>query len=95
MNHPINPRIIIGTDIAKSKDANNPAVVPPMTLTSAKIMMAVSAPITPGNKMVKSYSSMLPPKIWYVVAAVTCNITCEVAETSRPLGYQLLVSCQS
>ena len=63
MNHPIDPLIIIGTDIAKSKDPNNPAVVPPIVLTSAKITIVVNAPIIPGNKIVKSYNSILLPKI--------------------------------
>ena len=64
MNQPIDPLIITGTDIAKSKDENNPAAVPPTTLTSAKIMIVVKAPTIPGNKIVKSYRSILSAKIW-------------------------------
>ena len=64
MNQPIDPLIIIGADIAKSKDESNPAAVPPTTLTSAKIMIVVKAPTIPGNKIVKSYRSILPAKIW-------------------------------
>ena len=59
MNHPIDPLIIIGTDIAQSKDANNPAVDPPIVLTSAKITIVVNAQIIPGNKIVILYHSIL------------------------------------
>ena len=54
MNQPIGPRIKIGNEIENNKAENNPAVVPPMTLTKAKITIADKEPKTTGNNIVKS-----------------------------------------
>ena len=54
--------MIIG-DTAKKSEARSPAVVPPIVLTSAKITIVVSEPITAGNTIVKSYKLEPPPKI--------------------------------
>lgn len=54
LNHPIGLRIKIGIEIENKRAENNPAVVPPMTLTRAKITIADNEPITAGNKIVKS-----------------------------------------
>ena len=43
--------------------AKSPAVVPPITLTSAKIPMTVNEPKITGNKIVKSYRLEFPPNI--------------------------------
>ena len=66
MNQPIVPLTITGTDTAKSRDANRPAVVPPITLTSANTTTAVSEPNTAGTSIVKSYRGIPPPKAAYV-----------------------------
>jgi len=63
LNQPKVPRNITGKDTEKNKAAKRPAVVPPKTLTSAKIMTTVNEPTTTGNKIVKSYNEELPPKI--------------------------------
>ena len=39
----------------KRSEAKRPAVVPPIILTSPKITIVVSEPITTGNQIVKSY----------------------------------------
>lgn len=54
LNHPIGPRISIGNEIENNKAENKPAVVPPMTLTKAKIIIADKEPKTTGNSIVKS-----------------------------------------
>ena len=54
LNQPIWPRIIIGKETEKSNDAKSPAVVPPITLTNAKITITVNEPNTTGNKIAKS-----------------------------------------
>ena len=54
LNHPIKPLRIIGNETANIKDAIRPAVVPPITRTSAKTTMHVNEPITSGNIIVKS-----------------------------------------
>ncbi len=46
--------MIIAGDNAKNSDAKRPAVVPPITLTNAKITIAVSEPKMTGNIIVKS-----------------------------------------
>ena len=51
--------MIIG-ETAKKSEAKSPAVVPPIVLTSAKIIIAVSEPITTGNHIVKSYRLVNP-----------------------------------
>ena len=61
LNHPIVPLIITGTDNAKNNDAKKMAVVPPNTLTSANITIAVKEPKITGNKIVKSYNDEEPP----------------------------------
>jgi len=48
------PRIIIGNEIEKSNDEKRPAVVPPITLTRAKMIIVVRDPITAGNNIVNS-----------------------------------------
>ena len=48
------PLTIIGNETANIKDAIRPAVVPPITRTSAKTIIDVNDPITRGNKTVKS-----------------------------------------
>jgi hypothetical protein len=45
---------MIGAETEKKRAAKRPAVVPPITLTSAKITIAVKEPNTTGNIMVKS-----------------------------------------
>jgi len=54
LNHPIGPRISIDNEIENNRAENNPAVVPPMTLTKAKITIADKEPKTAGNSIVKS-----------------------------------------
>ena len=54
LNHPINPREKIGTEIEKINAANSPAVVPPRTRTKANTTIAVKEPITNGKSTVKS-----------------------------------------
>ena len=54
LNHPIGPRINIGNETENNKAENNPAVVPPMTLTKAKRTIADKEPKTTGNIIVKS-----------------------------------------
>ena len=54
LNHPINPRVIIGTDTEKINAANSPAVVPASTRTKANTTIVVKEPITNGNNIVKS-----------------------------------------
>jgi len=68
LNQPSGLRIKIGREIENNKAENNPAVVPPMTLTNAKITIADKEPKITGNIIVKSYSSASPPKIQYVTA---------------------------
>ena len=46
--------MIIGNEIAKNNDEKSPAVVPPITLTNAKITTVVNEPITTGNIIAKS-----------------------------------------
>ena len=48
------PLIIIGAETEKNSAAKRPAVVPPITLTNAKITIAVKEPNTTGNIIVKS-----------------------------------------
>ena len=55
LNQPIWPRIMMGIETEKSVEANNPAVVPPIVLTSAKTTMVVNEPIITGNNN-KRYS---------------------------------------
>ena len=88
MNHPIVPLTITAGETAKSRAAKRPALVPAMVLTRANITTAVSEPTTAGNMTMKVRRSMPPPSTLYVAAAVKCSITWDVAETSRPLGYQ-------
>jgi hypothetical protein len=57
------PLTRIGTDKAKKSDAKRPAVVPPITLTNAKMIIVVKEPITTGNIIVKLYRSVPPLKI--------------------------------
>ena len=52
LNHPIEPLMSMGKDIAKSKDAIKPAEVPANNLTNPKITTTVSEPITAGNIIV-------------------------------------------
>ena len=47
-------RINRGRDIEYSNAENNPAAVPPITLTKAKRTIAVKEPNTAGNNIVKS-----------------------------------------
>ncbi len=54
LNHPIGPLISIGNEIENNIAENNPAVVPPMTLTKAKRTIADRDPKTTGNSIVKS-----------------------------------------
>ncbi len=54
LNHPIGPRISIGNETENNIAENKPAVVPPMTLTKAKITIADKEPKTTGNSIVKS-----------------------------------------
>ena len=63
MNQPIEPLISTGSATANNNDAIIPAVVPPNTLTSAKITITVKEPITAGNNIVKSYKLEFPPNI--------------------------------
>ena len=64
MNQPIEPLIMSIGETAKKSEAKSPAVVPPIVLTSAKIIIVVSELITTGNHMVKSYRLVPIPKIW-------------------------------
>ena len=48
------PLTMTGGDIAKKSEAKRPAVVPPITRTSANTIIAVNEPKTTGNIMVKS-----------------------------------------
>ena len=68
----------------KINAANKPAVVPPSTRTNAKTKTEVIEPIINGNNIVKLYTDIPNPKIWYNVAAVKCNTTCELEEISLP-----------
>ena len=70
LNHPIGLRIKIGNETENKSAENKPAVVPPITLTSAKMTIADNEPKITGNKIVKSYNSPPPPKIQYAIAAV-------------------------
>ena len=54
LNHPIGPRISIGNEIENNRAENKPAVVPPMTLTNAKITIADKEPKITGKSIVKS-----------------------------------------
>ena len=54
LNHPNCPRIIIGKETEKNNAENNPAVVPPITLTKANTTTQDNEPIIAGNKIVKS-----------------------------------------
>ena len=84
----------MGNEIANSRDAINPAVVPPITRTIAKTAMHVNEPSTNGNIIVKSYNDEFPPNMLYKVAAMICKETCDVMETSLPYGCQDLSSFQ-
>lgn len=95
LNHPIGPLINIGIETENSMAENKPAVVPPITLTIAKITIADNDPKITGNKIVKSYRSVPPANNQYVVAAVRWSITWEVEDTSLPWGYQLRLSFHS
>ena len=53
MNQPIVPLIITGAETEKNRAAKSPAVVPPITRTSAKIIIVVKEPITTGKIIVK------------------------------------------
>lgn len=55
--------MIIG-ETAKKSEAKNPAVVPPIVLTSAKITTVVSELITVGNHIVNSCRLVPIPKVW-------------------------------
>ncbi len=55
---------------ANNSAENRPAVVPPSTLTSAKIATTVRAPSTAGSTMVKSSKELPPPKMVYRYAVV-------------------------
>tara|TARA_B100002052_G_C15291431_1_gene336941 strand:- start:7 stop:258 length:252 start_codon:yes stop_codon:yes gene_type:complete len=61
LNQPINPLVIIGTDIANINEAISPAVVPPRTRTKANTAIAVKDPTTIGKIITKSYSEELNP----------------------------------
>ena len=54
LNQPIGPRINIGNEIENNSAENKPAVVPPITLTKAKITIADKEPKITGNSIVKS-----------------------------------------
>ena len=62
LNHPNRPRIKIGIDIENRMAANNPAVVPPITRTRAKITIVVKEPKITGNIITKSYNEEFEPK---------------------------------
>jgi hypothetical protein len=51
-------------EMAKKIEAKIPAVVPPIVLTSAKMITVVSELTTTGNNIVKSYRLEPIPKIW-------------------------------
>ena len=54
LNHPIGPRISKGIETENNIAANNPLVVPPITLTIANNTIADNDPKITGNKIVKS-----------------------------------------
>ena len=54
MNHPSGLRINNGIETENKIAENNPAVVPPITLTKAKITIADNEAKIAGNKIVKS-----------------------------------------
>lgn len=54
LNQPIGLRIKIGIETENKSAENNPAVVPPIILTKAKITIADNEPTIAGNKIVKS-----------------------------------------
>ena len=54
LNQPIGPLTKIGSETEKSRADIKPAVVPPITLTKAKITIADNEPITTGKIIVKS-----------------------------------------
>ena len=81
LNHPIVPRKIIGSDTAKSNEANNPAVVPANNLTNPKITITVNEPITAGNNIVKSYKFEFPSK--YLISNSCCNMEHNLRSTSN------------
>ena len=54
LNQPMEPLIMIIGETAKNNEARSPAVVPPIVLTRAKIIIAVSELTTTGNHTVKS-----------------------------------------
>ena len=93
MNQPRFPLCIIAGVNANSNAANIPAVVPPSTLTRAKITITVRAPSTAGNTIVKSSNELPAPKIEYKYALVICKATWDVLGISRPSGYHDIVSC--
>ena len=64
MNQPTVPQIITSIETAKNRDARRPAVVPPKTLTRAKITIVVNEPIMTGNSIVKSYRLWPIPNDW-------------------------------
>ena len=75
LNQPAKPRTRTGIEIANIKEANNPAVVPPSTLTNAKATTEVKEPITSGNSIVKLYNDAPKLKIGYRIAVVKCRVT--------------------
>src|SRR3989338_5006268 len=54
LNQPIVPLYINGNETEKNNAENNPAVVPPSTLTNAKITIVLREPIITGKRIVKS-----------------------------------------
>ena len=94
LNQPNCPLTKIGKEIENKREANNPAVVPPITRTSAKITTVVNEPIITGKIIVKLYRDSPNPKIQNRVAVKICKNTWEFEEISRPLGYQLNSSFQ-
>ena len=60
MNHPIGPRIRIGSETENNKAENRPAVVPPMTLTKAKRTIADKEQQTTVNRIVRGYNETEP-----------------------------------
>lgn len=95
LNHPIGLLINRGIETENKREANKPDVVPPITLTNAKITIPDNDANITGNRIVKSYRFTPPLKIQYVEAAVKWRITWEVFETSLPVGYQLRLSLHS
>ena len=63
LNHPIGLLIKRGIETEYKRAENKPADVPPITLTNAKITIADNDANIAGNKIVKSYKFIPPPKI--------------------------------